>query len=81
MRRAMAVSMIPGWTIATRTLKGLTSWASPSLNASSANFEAVYAVSGEHEIRPATDETLTMQPFRLVRMSGSHARIVRMAPK
>ena len=32
--------MIPGWTIATRTLKGLTSWASPSLNASSANFEA-----------------------------------------
>src|SRR5262249_1193232 len=40
MRRAIAVSIIPGWTIATRMLKGFTSWASASLSASRANLEA-----------------------------------------
>ena len=63
MRLAIGVSMMPGSTIATRTLKGFISWASDSLSASSANFEAVYGAKGEQAMRPATDAILMMQPF------------------
>src|SRR6266480_1071182 len=56
--------MIPGSTIATRTLNGFASCANDSLSASNANFDAVYAAMGELAMRPATDATLTMQPLR-----------------
>src|SRR6266550_2134574 len=50
--------MIPGSTIATRTLNGFASCANDSLSASNANFDAVYAAMGELAMRPATDATL-----------------------
>ena len=73
--------MIPGWTTATRIPRLFTSWATASLIASRANFEAAYRPSGEIEMRPATDEMLTMQPLPLARMSGSTACMQRIAPK
>ncbi len=59
---------MPGSTMATRTLNVFISPASASLNASSAHFDEVYGASGALEIRPATDDTLIMQPLRRFRM-------------
>ena len=72
-RLAIAVSMIPGSTIATRTLNGFASCANDSLSASNANFDAVYGAMGELAMRPATDATLMIQPLRRWRIVGSTA--------
>ena len=73
--------MIPGSTIATRTLNVFISPASPSLNASSAHFDAAYGVKGAEAMRPATELTLMMQPLRRLRIDSAKAWIQRMAPK
>src|SRR5207249_4945078 len=80
-RLAIAVSMMPGSTIATRTLNGFTSCANDSLSASNANFDAVYGAMGELAMRPATDATLMMQPLWRARIGGSTAWMQRIAPK
>ena len=81
MRLAMGVSIMPGWRIATRMLKGFTSWASASLRASRANFDAEYGARGEQAMRPAIEVTLMMHPLRLSRISGKNVRVQRNAPK
>ena len=62
-------------------LKGFTSWASASLRASRANFEAEYGARGEQAMRPAIEVTLMMHPLRLSRISGKNVRVQRNAPK
>src|ERR1700722_14148472 len=73
MRRAIAVSMIPGSTSATRTLKVFISPASPSVSASSAHFVAQYDVSGAQDIFPATELMLMMHPLLRSRICATTA--------
>ena len=77
---AICVSMIPGSTMATRTLNALPSWARHSLSASSANLEAVYAAIGATATCPATEATLMMHPLRRCLIAGRTAWQHRITP-
>src|SRR5581483_1144142 len=73
MRRAIAVSMMPGSTNATRTPNVFISHASPSDKASSAHFEAQYAVAGGWQKVPATELMLMIVPLRRSRIDVTTA--------
>jgi hypothetical protein len=81
MRCAIAVSMMPGSTNATRTPNGFISHARPSDNASSAHFEAQYGVAGGWQNVPATELMLMIVPLRRFRIDVMTALMHRSAPK
>ncbi len=78
---AIGVSMMPGSTNATLIPSPVTSWANDSVNASSANLDAPYALPAEKATRPAIDVILMMHPEPRFRIAGRISLTQRTAPK
>ena len=71
----------PGSTSIVRIPNGATSGASDSIQPSTANFEAAYAVRNSPPTMPAVEEIVTIRPERWARMIGRVARVTLIGPK
>src|SRR5215211_5155689 len=71
----------PGSTSIVRIPNGATSGASDSIQPSTANFDAAYALVNSPPARPAVEEIVTTRQERWARITGSAARVTLIGPK
>src|SRR5215217_4518834 len=71
----------PGSTSIVRIPNGATSGASDSIQPSTPNFDAAYALVNSPPSRPAVEEIVTTRPERCARITGSAARVTLTGPK
>lgn len=71
----------PGFTMVVVMPNGATSFCSDSIQPSSPNFDAAYAVQNSNPASPAADEIVTMLPERCLRITGRMARVTFIGPK
>ena len=70
----------PGSTSIVRIPNGATSGASDSIQPSTPNFDAAYAVTNSPPTRPAVEEIVTTSPDRCARITGRAARVTLTGP-